>query len=306
MRLLLALMWLMHFLPLPLLGRFGKLVGTLLFHTLRSRRHITLTNLRLCMPHLSEAERQLLAKQHFQAYSRSVWERSILWWAPEARLKRLIQVEAPGVPLAQIQAGPTIILCPHFVCLDVAGVAVMLQSSLCSIYVRQSNRVFDRALRRGRSRFRPVELFSRNDGIKPIIRAMREGLPYFMLPDLDFGIKNAEFVPFFGIPAATLSAPARLAASTQAKLIPVVASFLPDYQGWKIQFYPAWDNYPSDDIVADTRRMNEFIEQRTLEHPADYFWSHKRFKTRPPGEPNLYQKPAAQADPVNAATEPQA
>jgi Kdo2-lipid IVA lauroyltransferase/acyltransferase len=288
MRFLLGLMWLMHFLPLPVLGRFGNAVGSFLFIILKKRRHITLTNLRLCLPHLSEAQRKRLARQHFQAYSRSVWERSILWWASESRLKRLIRVDAPGVPLAEIQAGPTILLCPHFVCLDVAGVAVMLESSLCSIYVRQSNRVFDQALRRGRSRFRPVELFSRNDGIKPIIRAMREGLPYFMLPDLDFGIKNAEFVPFFGIPAATLSAPSRLAATTHAKVIPVVASFLPNFQGWRVQFFPAWENYPSDDIVADTRRMNQFIEQQALENLPDYFWSHKRFKTRPPGQANVY------------------
>ena len=307
MKFLLCLMWLMHFLPLPVLGRFGNAVGSLLFLTLKKRRNITLTNLRLCLPHLSEAERQRLAKQHFQAYSRSVWERSILWWASEARLKRLIRVDAPGVPLAEIQAGPTILLCPHFVCLDVAGVAVMLESSLCSIYVRQSNRVFDQALRRGRSRFRPVELFSRNDGIKPIIRAMRQGLPYFMLPDLDFGIKNAEFVPFFGIPAATLSAPSRLATTTNAKMIPVVASFLPDFQGWRVKFYPAWDNYPSEDIVADTRRMNQFIEQRALENLPDYFWSHKRFKTRPPGQASVYaaQTQTSDQNQTGSSAEPQ-
>ena len=290
MRILLGLMWLCHWLPLPVLGRIGDMVGNLLFYLLRSRRHITLTNLRLCLPHLSPEARLKLAKQHFQAYSRSVWERSILWWSSEQRLKRLIQIDAPGVPLAQIQAGPTILLCPHFVCLDVAGVGVMLESSLCSIYVQQSNRVFDRALRRGRSRFRPVSLFSREDGIKLIVRAMRNGLPYFMLPDLDFGEKNAEFVPFFNIPAATLTAPTRLAASTGARLIPVVARFLPDYKGWKVTFYPAWENYPSNDVVADTRRMNMFIEQLILEHPADYFWSHRRFKTRPAGMPDLYEK----------------
>jgi Kdo2-lipid IVA lauroyltransferase/acyltransferase len=293
MRVLLCIMWLLHWLPLPLLGRVGDAVGSLLFHVLKSRRHITLTNLRLCFPDLSETERLAIAKQHFQAYSRSVWERSILWWASEARLKRLIQVDPPGVPLAQIQAGPMILLCPHFVCLDVAGVGVMLESGLCSIYVPQSNRVFDQALRRGRSRFRPVSLFSREDGIKPIIRAMRSGLPYFMLPDLDFGEKDAEYIPFFGVPAATLTAPARLAASTKARLIPVVAGFLPNYQGWKVTFYPAWENYPSGDVVADTRRMNAFIEQRVLEHPADYFWSHRRFKTRPAGMPDVYAKNAS-------------
>jgi KDO2-lipid IV(A) lauroyltransferase len=289
MRLLLGLMWLLHWLPLPILGRFGKLVGSLLFLLLRKRRRIALINLRLAMPELSEADRVGLARQHFQAYSRSVWERAILWWAPEARLRRLIQVE-PKVPLAQIQAGPTILLCPHFVCLDVAGVAVMLESTLCSIYVQQKNKAFDEVLRQGRSRFRPVQLFSRKEGVKPIIRAMREKLPYFMLPDMDFGAKDAEFVPFFGVPAATLTAPGRIASATGAAVIPVVATFLSGYRGWKVTFYPAWENFPGDDMVASARRMNAFIEDRVREAPAEYFWTHKRYKTRPEGEPSPYAK----------------
>ncbi|MES2017557.1 MAG: lipid A biosynthesis acyltransferase [Pseudomonadota bacterium] len=289
MRVLLALMWLLHWLPLPLLGRFGSAIGSLLFMLLKKRRHIALTNLRMCMPELSEEARVRLARQHFQSYSRSVWERAILWWAPQSRLRRLIQV-APGVPLAQLQAGPVILLCPHFVCLDVAGVAVMLESSLCSIYAQQKNKAFDDVLRRGRSRFRPVQLFSRKDGVKPIIRAMREHVPYFMLPDMDFGAKDAEFVQFFGIPAATLTAPGRIAAATGAAVIPVVATFLPDYAGWKVTFYPAWENFPGDDMALAARRMNAFIEDRVREAPAEYFWSHKRFKTRPPGEPSPYIK----------------
>ena len=289
MKLLVLLMWLLHWLPLPLLGRFGSAIGSLLFMVLGTRRHIALTNLRLCMPHLSEAERVVLARQHFQAYSRSVWERAILWWAPQARLRRLIQVD-PAVPLAQIAAGPTILLCPHFVCLDVAGVAVMLESSLCSIYVQQKNTTFDEVLRRGRSRFRPVKLFSRKEGVKPIIRAMREGLPYFMLPDMDFGDKDAQFVPFFGVPAATLTAPGRLAAATGAAVVPVVATFLPNYAGWRVTFYPAWQDFPGDDMVESARRMNAFIEERVREAPAEYFWTHKRFKTRPPGEPSPYAR----------------
>ena len=287
MRFLLGLMWLLHWLPLPVLGRFGAAIGSLLFMLLKKRRHIALTNLRLCMPELSEEARVTLARQHFQAYSRSVWERAILWWAPESRLRRLIKV-TPGVPLAQLQAGPVILLCPHFVSLDVAGVAVMLESSLCSIYVAQKNKAFDEVLRRGRSRFRPVQLFSRKEGVKPIIRAMREHQPYFMLPDMDFGSKDAEFVPFFGIPAATLTAPGRIAAATGAAVIPVVATFLPHYAGWKVTFYPAWEDFPGDDMAASARRMNAFIEERVHEAPAEYFWTHKRFKTRPEGEPSPY------------------
>lgn len=290
MRLLLGVMWLLHWLPLPVLARIGEGIGSLLYLAVGSRRRITLTNLRLCLPALSEDERVAIAKKHFQAYARSVLERGILWWASETRLRRLIVVE-PRVPLDTIQSGPTILLCPHFVSLDVAGVAVMLESPLCSIYTRQQNKVFDEALRKGRSRFRPVRLFSRGEGVKPIIRAMRERLPFFMLPDMDFGEKDAEFVPFFGVPAATLTAPARIAAATGAKVIPVIATFLPDYKGWKVTFHPPWEDYPGDDIAAATRRMNAFIEERVLEAPAEYFWAHKRFKTRPPGVPSVYAKP---------------
>ena len=287
MRLVLGLMWLLHWLPLPVLGRFGKLVGSLLFVLLRSRRRIALINLRLCMPQLSDKERIALARGHFQAYTRSIFERAILWWAPTSRLQKLIRV-TPAVPLQAMAAGPVVLLCPHFVCLDVAGVAVAMVASASSMYVAQKNQVFDEVLRKGRSRFMPVRLFSRKDGIKPIMRALRDGLPYFMLPDMDFGDKDAPFVPFFGVPAATLTATARIAATTGAAVIPVVATFLPDYQGWQVKFYPAWDDYPGDDMLAATRRMNAFIEERVLEAPAEYFWTHKRFKTRPPGEPSPY------------------
>jgi Kdo2-lipid IVA lauroyltransferase/acyltransferase len=294
MKVLLGLMWLLHWLPLPVLGRLGKGVGSLLFLVMGPRREIALTNLRLTMPQLSEAQRRDLARQHFQAYSRSVLERSILWWAPEARLRKLIQVETsagmpPGqVPAAQLADKPTILLCPHFVCLDVGGAAVAMEISASSMYVAQKNQAFDAVLRMGRARFKPVRLFTRQDGIKPIMRALKEKLPYFMLPDMDFGAKDAEFVPFFGVPAATLTATARIAAATGGQVMPVIATFLPDYRGYRVKFYPVWENYPGTDMVAATRRMNEFIEERVKEAPAEYFWTHKRFKTRPDGEPSFY------------------
>lgn len=289
MRLLLGWMWLMHWLPLPVLGRFANGVGSLLFWWMRPRRQIALTNLRLCMPELSEAERRTLARRHFQAYSRSVLERAILWWAPESRLRRLMVIE-PAFPRATLADKPTILLCPHFVCLDVAGAATAMEINASSMYVQQKNATFDKLLRDGRSRFKAQKLFTRQDGIKPIIRALRDKLPYFMLPDMDFGEKDAEFVPFFGIPAATLTATARIAAATGAQIIPVIATFLPDFKGWRITYYPAWEDYPGEDITAATERMNVFIEARAREHPAEYFWTHKRFKTRPAGAPSLYAK----------------
>lgn len=289
MRALIVLLWLIHWLPLWILGPIGEALGSLLFVIMKPRRHITLTNLKLCFPDMPEQERIALARRHFQAYSRSALERSVLWWASEARLKRLIKIES-DLPLDTLRAGPTILLCPHFVCLEIPGIALVLNSSLsiCTIYTRQQDKVIDAALLKGRSRFRPVKLFSREQGVKPIIRAMREGFPFIMLPDMDFGTKDAEFVPFFGIPAATLTATARIAAATKANVVPMIATFLPGYKGWKVTFYPAWKDYPGDDMIEATRRMNAFIETRVLEAPAEYFWAHKRFKTRPQGEPGPY------------------
>jgi KDO2-lipid IV(A) lauroyltransferase len=287
MRLLIAVLWLLHWLPLPVLGRIGKAIGSLMYYAIPKRRKIALTNLRLCMPELSEAERAAIARQHFQGYSRSILERSLLWWAPIPRLRRLIHIE-PSVPQAAMESGPTILLCPHFVCLDVAGVGARV-IPVSSIYSPQKNKAFDRLLRYGRERFGPVRLFTREEGIKPILRALRDGLPYFMLPDMDFGEKDSAFVPFFGIPAATLTALPRLSAAAKAKVIPVIATFLPDYQGYRVVFYPAWENYPGDDMIEATRRMNAFIEERVRENPAEYFWTHKRFKTRPNGEPSFYE-----------------
>jgi KDO2-lipid IV(A) lauroyltransferase len=289
MKVAVLIMWLLHWLPLPILARLGESIGSFLYLVMGRRRHICLTNLRLCFPHMSERERKQITRRHFQVYVRSVLERGILWWSSETRLRKLIHVEY-AMPMATMISSPTIFMCPHFVSLDVAGVAVMLESSLCSIYTTQRNKHFDKALRQGRSRFRPVKLFSRAEGVKPIIRAMKENLPFFMLPDMDFGAKDAEFIPFFGVPAATLTALPRIAAATHAKVIPVIASIRPGYDGWDVKFDQAWIDYPYDDIVSSTRHMNAYIETKILKMPAEYFWTHRRFKTRPEGEANVYKE----------------
>ncbi len=294
MRAVLLCMWMLHWLPLPVLGRVGDALGAVLYRIAAKRRRITLTNLRHCFPDWTERRRAMVARQHFQAYTRSILERGILWWASEGRLRKLIVMDPP-LPRQKVAEGPTIFLCPHFVSLDVAGVAVAMDTPGCSIYSRQSNPVLDAALRKGRTRFHPVALFARSEGIKPLIRAMHRGLPFFMCPDMDFGPRDALFVPFFGVPAATLSAPARIARLTGASVVPVVARMLPGYRGWQVSFLPAWEDYPGHDLVQATRRMNAFIETQVLQAPAEYFWAHRRFKTRPPGAPDLYAEHAVPA-----------
>ncbi len=288
MKFIIFFLWLIHWLPFPVLGRLGKAFGTVSYYFLRARREITLANLRICFPEMDEKARIQLAKEHFQCYARSVLDRGILWWSSRERIEKLIEL-VPAFPLEETQKGPVIFLCPHFVCLEIPGVIVTLNTVGSSMYIEQKNKTFDKFLRRGRMRFnKDTLLFTRFQGIKPIIRALKKKIPFYMLPDMDFGMHDAEFVNFFGEPAATLTAPARIAAVTGAKVIPAIASFLPDYKGWRVEFYPPLENFPGDNITEATQRINDFIEERILEHPAEYFWVHRRFKTRPPNKPNIY------------------
>ena len=289
-RLLLGLVWLLHWLPLPLLAGLGRAVGRLLHRFGRGRREVALRNLELCLPQMDAAARQALVREHFQWLGRSLLERGLLWYASPARLKRLIRVEG-DVLLAERSERPVMWLVPHFMALDVAGGSTQLFQTrwVASIYQAQSNAVLDHAMRRGRLRFGGGEVFSRHESALPLVRAVKRGAAFFNLPDMDFGARDAAFVPFFGIEAATLLAPSRMARSLKMLVQPVVAEALPGGQGYRVRFLPAWTDWPSDDAQADARRMNAWIESEVRRNPAQYLWVHKRFKTRPPGQPSLYR-----------------
>ena len=288
-RLFLALLWLTHWLPLPLLAAIGRGVGLLLHAFARSRRHVALRNVELCFPEQPDAQRRALVREHFQWLGRSIVERGLLWYAPTERLKRLIHVEG-DVTLAERSPRAVMWLVPHFMGLDVAGAATQLFQTrrVGSIYQPQSDSVIDAAMRAGRLRFDQGDVFARSDSAKPLIRAIKRGDAFFNLPDMDFGARDASFVPFFGVPAATLMAPSRMARALNMVVQPVVAQMLPGGQGYRVRFLPAWEHFPSDDPLADTTAMNRWIEAEVRANPAQYLWVHKRFKTRPPGEPALY------------------
>jgi len=281
------LLWLVHFLPLPLLAPLGRGVGLLVYALVRERREVALTNLRLCFPEWNERTRRRVARRHFQAFGRAVVEHGLLWWSRRARLQRLIRVEGREHWEA-VQGRPVIWLAPHFVGLDMGGTRIITEWRGVSVYSRQKDPVLDRVLLRGRTRFVEPVLFSRQDGIRPVVRAMREGLPLYYLPDMDFGSRDSIFVPFFGVPAATVTALSRIARLAGALVVPAVTRQLSGGKGYVLKFYPAWQSFPTDDVAADVRRMNAFIEDRVREMPEQYFWLHKRFKTRPPGEARFY------------------
>ena len=286
-RLALALMWLLHFLPLSWLAPLGIGFGRLLFTLAGERRRVALINLRLCFPAMSEAARIDLARRHFEAFGRSFLERGLLWWASPTRLKQLVRIE--GQENFQALAGrPVILLVPHFIGLDMGGTRIMLEFNIVSIYANQKNLLFNAALLKGRSRFGGSTLLSRQEGTRKAIKAMRAGKPFYYLPDMDYGERDTIFVPFFGVPAATITGLSRLARISGAAVLPVITRMLPGGAGYVVEIEAAWQDFPGTSIAADTRRMNAFIEDEISRMPEQYLWLHKRFKTRPAGEKSPY------------------
>lgn len=288
-RLGIFVVWLLHFLPLAILSRIGQGFGMLLYAFARERRRVARTNLRLCFPEMPEKERETMVRRHFRAFGRGMLEFGILWWSSRERIQRLVKIE--GMEHWQALGDkPVIWLVCHFVGLDMGGMRLSTEYPFVTLYRQQRNRFFDRILRRGRTRFGTTTLFSRQDGIRPVVKALRGGLPFYYVTDQDFGARDALFVPFFGVPAATITGLSRLCGVAGAAVVPCITRQLPGGAGYVVKFYPAWEDYPSADLESDTRRMNAFFEERILEMPEQYFWLHRRFKTRPPGVAPIYSK----------------
>jgi Kdo2-lipid IVA lauroyltransferase/acyltransferase len=283
---LVGFLWLLHWLPLPVLRALGWLLGKTLYALGRERRKVALINLRLCFPDKSEAEREELARRHFIAFSRAVLDRTLGWWASKERLERIIRIT--GVEhLNDPEGRPIIMLSPHFVGLDAGATRISMFVRGCSVYSNQKNPVFNKLLYDGRIRFTDAVLLSRQDGMRKIIKAMKDGYKFYYLPDMDFGPKESIFVPFFGVQAATIPGVSRLARLTGAKVVACITRQVKD--GYEVEVMPAWDDFPGESVEADTAYVNRFIEEQVLRMPEQYFWLHKRFKTRPPGEQRFYK-----------------
>ncbi|MEI7455962.1 MAG: lipid A biosynthesis acyltransferase [Nitrosomonadales bacterium] len=281
------ILWLIHFLPFRLIVAIGNGLGALLYLLAAERRRIGNINLALCFPKMGEGARKKMLRAHFAMFARGLIERSILWWASAERIQRLIRVE--GLEhFDAVKGQPVILLTPHFVGMDAGGQWVAQHADTVCMYANQKNVYLTELLLKKRARFRTQLLYSRQQGLRPIIKGMRAGMPFIYPPDQDQGVKDGAFIPFFGVPAATMTSVSRIAQMTGAKVVPSITRVLPGAAGYVLTFYPAWENYPSGDEVTDARRMNEFIEQRILEMPEQYFWLHKRFKTRPEGEEKYY------------------
>ena len=285
-RSVILLMRLLAALPLPPIRVMGKLLGWGLYLFVTRRRLIVETNLALCFPEKTTDERKVLTRQTFVYFAQAWLDRAWLWHAPQAWVKRRVMLTGA---VQELQGkDPTVIFLPHCYGLDAAWAGVALHNPRMSttIYTDQSNKLIDRWILRGRHRFGNLRLFGRIAGVKPIVTALREGQPLYLLPDMDFGPQDSVFVPFYGIATATVPSLARFARLGKAKVVPLVPRMTAG--GYEVEVFPAWTDFPSDDPVADTALMNQRLQGYIATMPPQYYWVHKRFKTRPDGDASVY------------------
>ncbi len=279
-------MRLLAILPLSWVRALGWGLGSLLFLLLKSRRHVAVVNLTLCFPEHSRQQINRLARQNFVYYMQALLDRGWLWHGSTAVTLRRLKIT--GV-VEQLQNDePVVLFVPHFVGLDAGNTAFTQQipRKLITIYTNQANKTIDAWILKRRARFGNIRLFGRVAGVKEILAALRSGEMLGILPDMGFGPEESILVPFYGIPTYTVPSLHRFARLGKAKVIPVLNK-MTNY-GYEVQVLPAWDDFPSSSMEADTARMNKALEGYIESMPAQYFWVHKRFKDRPSGEKSVY------------------
>jgi KDO2-lipid IV(A) lauroyltransferase len=283
-----GLLRLLALLPYGLVARFGAGLGYLLYQVPNSRRKVVHTNLRLCFPEWTDAQRERVAREHFSHAIRSYVERSVQWFGSAEKLDKLIVVDSE-VDLKDPEMPPTILLGFHFVGIEAGSIWInhCLGRPCGALYQPLSNPEVNRIAKEARGRFN-AEMVSRADSARAVLRMLRERKPVMLGSDMDYGMRNSAFVPFFGVEACTLTTVSRLAKAGRAQVLPFIGEVLPNYKGYRLRVFKPWENYPTDDEIADARKMNAFLEALILTMPEQYYWVHKRFKTRPPGEPSVY------------------
>ena len=281
-----AMMQGLAWLPLAWLRGLGWLLGLFLYIVAAPRRRVARINLGLCFPGLTPAELRVLTRRSFVRFAQAWMDRAWLWHGAPAVVRQRLHLTGDLEPFDG--AAPLVIFAPHFVGLDAGWTALtqQLPRRFTTIYTRSAQSGLDAWIQAGRQRFGGARLFARIDAAKPVLAALRAGEPLYLLPDMNFDVIDSVFVPFFGVPAATLPSLSRFARLGRAKVVTVVVSMTAS--GYQVNVLPAWKNFPTDDVVADTALMNRKLEGYIRSQPAQYFWVHKRFKTRPDGMQELY------------------
>ncbi|HWL28944.1 MAG TPA: lysophospholipid acyltransferase family protein [Burkholderiaceae bacterium] len=277
--------------PYPVRRRWARVLGWTAARVMRSRAHIVRTNLALCFPDRSPADREAWLRRHFHLLAQSVIDRGLCWFGRKDDILDTIPINGlEHLDALLKQKRRIILLAPHFIGLDAAAtrLTLFLRES-ATMYTRQSDPDVDELVRQGRGRFNQVHLVSRHDGVRGLIRHLRNGIPVYYLPDMDFGPAGAAFIPFFNVPAATLLTTAQIAKTWDAAVVPIVSRLDLDTGRYQVDVLPPLADFPGTDTPEQaTTHLNQLIEAWVRVDPPQYYWVHRRFKTRPEGEARFY------------------
>lgn len=286
----LAVWWLICQLPYPLLRLLAVGIGQLLWWFGGSRKRIARRNIELCFPQLSLTEQQQLLRRHIDNIAMALFETGISWWWPQWRFRRLVKISGEE-NIAAIGDSGALMLAIHQTTLEVGAAAISkVTPAIDGMYRPHKNALYDYVQAQGRLKQasdRSADVYERND-VRGVLKALRNGRRIWYAPDQDYGPKQSIFLPFMGVEAAVITATHRFAKLGKAAVVPFVTERLPRFQGYAVTIKPAVANFPTNDEAADTARINEVVEEGVRLCPAQYLWVHRRFKTRPAGEPSLY------------------
>ncbi len=275
----------------PARRRWATALGWLSPKHMRSRARIVRTNLALAFPERSPQDREHWLRRHFHLLALSVVDRGLCWFGPKERILETVSIEGLEHLGELLAAGRRVILlAPHLIGLDASAtrLTIFLGES-ATMYTRQSDPAVDQIVREGRGRFNTVHLVSRHDGVRGLIRQLRNGVPIYYLPDMDWGTTGAAFIPFFGVPAATLLTTAQIARNFDAAVVPILSRLDPETGRYHVTVAPPLPDFPGDAGLEEaTERINRLIEDWVRPDPAQYYWVHRRYKTRPEGEARFY------------------
>jgi len=285
----LGLLWLVVQLPYKVLLLMGRGLGALMYRFARSRRHIVQRNLELCFPQLSVSERERLVRENFSSTGIAFFEMAMSWWWPKARLQRLAHVEGlEHLQQAHAEGQGVILMALHFTTLEIGAALLGQHHTIDGMYREHKNPVFDYVQRRGRERHNADATAIEREDVRAMLKVLRAGRAIWYAPDQDYGRKQSLFVPLFGVQAATVTATTKFARLGRARVLPYTQARLADGSGYRLKIHPPLADFPGDSEEADCRRINAWIEAAVGQCPEQYLWAHRRFKTRPEGEPKLY------------------
>lgn len=279
---------LLGYLPMSISLAFGRLLGDVFYYLAGSRRHIARVNIALCFPELSADEQKILLRKVMHSTGKSVVESSVALWGPERQLKNRYSIRGlEHIQAAQAKGQGVLLVGCHFTTLDAAARILSFHVKYDMLYRKDPNPLLAYKLISARESFAGTAIV-RTD-TRQLIKNLRRGHVVWYAPDQDSGSKNGVFVPFFGVPAATVVATARVAELGKAVVLPF-AHYRDENNHYHLVIEPPLENFPTGDDVADATRINHTIETAVAKQPDQYLWVHRRFKTRPEGEPSFYAK----------------